>query len=443
MQSLAPSEYFPGIKFNYSFYTTGDTKVTIEYVNNNFLKCTGYAYSRAISTSFNGIIYAFGGIDTTNINASGLITSSTGFKGNGAELTQLNASNISGGTLDVNRGGTGSSTLALGQLLIGNDTNPITQSANLIWDIGNNNLGIGKNPAQKLDVNGTIAATLFSGSGASLTGLTEVQIPALTAAKIPFLPQSRITGLEEFVITTNTVINAIALGTGIENLDAAKLTGTINNARLPAAISVTSFAGDGASITAINATNIATGTINNARLPTAISVTSFAGDGASITAINATNIATGTINNARIALTTTKIYENFNQTTFSVINDKINLSPDVGSYTFNIIAYDKMIGTTAPTYLLSGKFTCTYEDRTGMYTLRPSQQITNKLILDYKVGDKLIFKNTALTTYDYLNDPNAFGQINQRWGKLTVFKIANGTNWTGQGEEAYMTKIFE
>jgi hypothetical protein len=31
----------------------------------------------------------------------------------------------------------------------------------------------------------------------------------------------------------------------------------------------------------------------------------------------------------------------------------------------------------------------------------------------------------------------------QKWGKLTVFKIANATNWTGQGEEAYMTKIFE
>ncbi len=46
MQSPVPSEYFQGIKFNYSFYSTGDTKVTLEFVNNNFLKCTGYAYSR-------------------------------------------------------------------------------------------------------------------------------------------------------------------------------------------------------------------------------------------------------------------------------------------------------------------------------------------------------------------------------------------------------------
>ena len=86
MQSPAPSEYFPNIKFNYSFYTTGDTKVTLEYVNNNFLKCTGYAYSRAISTSFNGIIYALGGIETTNITATGTITANS-FSGNGASLT--------------------------------------------------------------------------------------------------------------------------------------------------------------------------------------------------------------------------------------------------------------------------------------------------------------------------------------------------------------------
>ena len=140
MQSQAPSEYFPGIKFNYSFYTTGDTKVTLEYVNNKFLKCVGYAYSRAISTSFNGILYCLGGIDTTTITASGLITSSTGFQGNGAQLTNLNASNISGGTLNVNIGGTGLSTLASGRLLIGNSTNPITTTANLVYDTSTNTL---------------------------------------------------------------------------------------------------------------------------------------------------------------------------------------------------------------------------------------------------------------------------------------------------------------
>jgi len=188
MASAAPpTEFFPGINFNLSFYTVGDSSVSLNYVNSNFLRCTGYAYSRSISTTFNGILYCLGGIETTDITASGTVTANL-FSGSGASLTDINADNVSNGTLTVNRGGTGLSTLAYGQLLIGNNTNPIVQTSNLIWDISNNNLGIGKNPASKLDVNGTISATLFSGSGASLTGLTEGQIPEL--------PQSRITDLE-------------------------------------------------------------------------------------------------------------------------------------------------------------------------------------------------------------------------------------------------------
>ena len=78
MASAAPpSEYFPGINFNLSFYTAGDSSVSLNYVNSNFLKCTGYAYSRAIATTFNGILYCLGGIDTTTITASGLITSTS------------------------------------------------------------------------------------------------------------------------------------------------------------------------------------------------------------------------------------------------------------------------------------------------------------------------------------------------------------------------------
>jgi hypothetical protein len=152
MQSPVPSEYFENIKFNYSFYTTGDTKVTLEYVNNIFLKCIGYAYSRAISTSFNGIIYALGGIDTTNINASGTITANL-FNGSGAGLSNLNASNISGGTLGVNIGGTGQNVLPFNQIFVGNGTDPVITSANLTFS------------------NNILSAPKFSGSGAELTNL--------------------------------------------------------------------------------------------------------------------------------------------------------------------------------------------------------------------------------------------------------------------------------
>ena len=82
--SLPPSEYFEGIGFNLSFYTSASDSVTLEYINANFLKSTGYAYSRAIATSFSGVINANGGIT-----------------GDGSQLINLNASNISSGILGV------------------------------------------------------------------------------------------------------------------------------------------------------------------------------------------------------------------------------------------------------------------------------------------------------------------------------------------------------
>ena len=234
MQSLAPSEYFPGIKFNYSFYTTGDTKVTLEYVNNNFLKCTGYAYSRAISTSFNGIIYALAGIETTNINATGTVTANL-FSGSGAGLTNLNASNISSGTLTVARGGTGANNLPLNQILIGNNTNPITQSSNLTWDNTNN----------------ILSALKFAGNGAALTTLNAGNITDGT------LSVSRGgTGVGTFTA------GRIILGNGVNALnESAGLSwdSTLNT------LTATNISGDGSRLTAINASNVSSGVLSLAQ----------------------------------------------------------------------------------------------------------------------------------------------------------------------------------
>jgi hypothetical protein len=108
---------------------------------------------------------------TVNVDVSGNITLSGIINGNGSGLTSLNISGLNG-TLTVGRGGTGATTLTSGQLLIGNGTSALLQSPNLVWDNTNNRLGIGKTPGTALDVNGTVTATIFSGSGASLTSLT-------------------------------------------------------------------------------------------------------------------------------------------------------------------------------------------------------------------------------------------------------------------------------
>ena len=77
------------------------------------------------------------------------------------------------------------------------------------------------------------------------------------------------------------------VGTALTSLNAANLTGTY------AAL-------NGGSITSINASNVASGTLANARLPSNISVSNVSGNGSGLTNLNASNISSGTINSARL-----------------------------------------------------------------------------------------------------------------------------------------------
>ena len=82
-----------------------------------------------------------------------LINVSTPLIKNGSNITidlsayalknSLNASNVTAGTLPVSFGGIGTTTLNNNQILIGNGTNAISQSPNLIWNSASNGLGIG------------------------------------------------------------------------------------------------------------------------------------------------------------------------------------------------------------------------------------------------------------------------------------------------------------
>ena len=78
-------------------------------------------------------------------------------------------------------------------------------------------------------------------------------------------------------------------GASITNLNASAVAGA--------------FVGDGAGLVAINACALATGTLDNARLPSAIRVATLGGDGAALANLNACALATGTLDNARLPAT--------------------------------------------------------------------------------------------------------------------------------------------
>ena len=175
-----------------------------------------------------------------------------------------------------------------------------------------------------------------------------------------------------------------------------------------------------------------------------VNATAFSGNGANITGLVATaipnisadKITSGTLNNDRLLLTGPKVFDGCEPKTF-ILNpsNKVDIPP---VYSFNITAFDRLANTTA-TYLEAGKFTCTYEDRNGTYKLIPSYipNTNNKVLLNYRVGDKITFKHTANTQFDYTEVPAV------KWARLSVFKMPSGTAWTSQGMELYMTSIFD
>jgi hypothetical protein len=139
MTSVAPpTEFFPGIDFNPSFYNLGQSAVTLDYLNSNFLRSTGYAISRAQFTLFNGTVDINENLDVSgNINASAYLL-------NGVPFTP------SQWTTSVN---------------------------DIYYTTGN--VGIGKtNPSAtyKLDVSGNINADKFFRAGTELTQYTDANV---------------------------------------------------------------------------------------------------------------------------------------------------------------------------------------------------------------------------------------------------------------------------
>jgi hypothetical protein len=125
-------------------------------------------------------LFSGSGASLTNLNASNITTGTISVNGSG--LNSLNASNVTLGTLSISRGGTGAETFTANQLLIGNAATSILQSPNLAWNNTSNTLSV-----SNLQLAGQITGvTTISGStglfGTVTTNNTNVAIPSVGVA---------------------------------------------------------------------------------------------------------------------------------------------------------------------------------------------------------------------------------------------------------------------
>jgi hypothetical protein len=224
-----------------------------------------------------GSIITYGSITASgSINASGIIT---GFKfvGIGSDITTINASNISSGTLTNAR---------LPQTI--SVAGSITSADDLY--------------GQDALLQGSVTASNFFGDGSNITAINASSISSGTLNNARLPQNISITGIVSAVgsISAGQSITSSSFygsGIGITQINASNVSsGTLDNARLPQNISVSGIVTTG--VVAINNGNI-TG-VTNIGVGSSTTSGSFYGSGIGITQINADNISSGTLTNARL-----------------------------------------------------------------------------------------------------------------------------------------------
>jgi hypothetical protein len=226
----------------------------------------------------------------------------------------------------------------------------LDQQDNVLFAVdGSGNLGVGApaTDSAKVNVNGSVSATSFAGDGAALTGLdaakltgtlNAAQLPtgygggaagaidarhvsigtlstAVLPASVPFMQGTTMTVNGALAVTGNIsaggslTAHGISIaaggtitgdGSGLTNLNAAKISGTLSTAVLPASVPLmqgTTMTVNGALAVAGNIT--AGGSLTARGISIAAGAT-ITGDGSGLTNLDAARISTGTLDAARL-----------------------------------------------------------------------------------------------------------------------------------------------
>lgn len=234
-----------------------------------------------------------GPVQTGNISISGTVVASN-FQGNGAGLSNLNASSVTSGTLSNDR--LDASVTRLGQTIplsalqstVLSSLNGISNNGN-VDIVGSGSLSVTTDPLTNQivlstssggDITSVIAGTGLIGGGATGDVTLDIDTGLVTVQGNTF------NGASQLVKLNGAGELPVLSATNLTNLNASNLgTGTLNDARLGANVTLQG-----------NTFNLANKLVkldNSGNLP--------ALNGSAITNLNASNLGTGTLNDARLS----------------------------------------------------------------------------------------------------------------------------------------------
>ena len=178
-------------------------------------------------------------VSTTTFNFTG----TTGYSGVGTNLTALNASNLSSGTVPDGRIAASSVTQHQGSITGTGALN----SGSITSGFGNIDIG-----SSNLTATGTVSLGATSFNNNNITGVTDLTLDDQIISKDDVDTYLQFHAADQWRVVTG----------GGERLEVNNTTTTVQNN-----LSVTgTITGDGASVTNLNATNLASGTVANARI---------------------------------------------------------------------------------------------------------------------------------------------------------------------------------